>query len=103
MGRRPDPPPWWRPLWRGAPGAGASGWDDIMKLLPLWDGRDVPDGRDLCFRLSAVYEVVVEGVARSTSLARPKECLVGMGEGCVQGVRRWVWFRPRNLVRHLSK
>jgi hypothetical protein len=24
---------------------------------------------------------------------------LGVGEGCVEGVRRWVWFRPRNLVR----
>src|SRR5215207_548605 len=25
-----------------------------------------------------------------------------MGEGCVEGVRRWVWFRPRNLVYDLE-
>jgi hypothetical protein len=27
---------------------------------------------------------------------------VGVGEGCVEGVRRWVWFRPRNLVYDLE-
>jgi hypothetical protein len=26
---------------------------------------------------------------------------VGVGEGCVEGVRRWVWFSPGNLVRQL--
>jgi hypothetical protein len=39
----------------------------------------VPDGGDLCSRVSAVNEIVVEGVARSTSLARQEQCLVGMG------------------------
>ena len=25
-----------------------------------------------------------------------------MGEGCVEGVRRWVWFSPGNLVYELE-
>ena len=25
-----------------------------------------------------------------------------VGEGCVEGVRRWVWFSPRNLVYELE-
>ncbi len=58
----------------------------------------MPDGGDLCSRVSAVYEVVVEGVARSASLACPQQCLVGVGESGVEGVRRWVWFRPGDLV-----
>ena len=62
----------------------------------------MPDGGDLCSRVSAVNEVVVEGVARSTSLARPQQRLVGVGESGVQGVRRWIWFSPGNLVYELE-
>jgi hypothetical protein len=35
-----------------------------------------PDG--VC-RVGAIYEVVVEGVARSSSFACPEQCLVGVG------------------------
>jgi len=50
-----------------------------VTFLPPWHGRDVPDGGELDFRVSAIYEFVVEGVARSASLARPKQCFVGLG------------------------
>src|SRR5918998_6707396 len=50
-----------------------------VELLPLGHRRDVPDGGDLCFRVSAVYEVVVEGVLRTFTLARPQQRLVGVG------------------------
>jgi hypothetical protein len=50
-----------------------------MKLLPVWNGRDVPDGGELGGRICAVDEVVVEGMAGSASLARPEERLVGVG------------------------
>jgi hypothetical protein len=39
----------------------------------------------------------------ANSLARPKECLVGVGEGSVEGVRGRVWFGPANLIHHLSR
>src|SRR5215210_3118283 len=73
-----------------------------VTFLPPWHGRDVPDGGELDFRVSAIYEVVVEGVARSASLARPKQCFVGVSESGVEGVRRWVWFRPGDLVYELE-
>src|SRR5688572_192139 len=42
-----------------------------VELLPPWHRRDAPDGRDLGRWVPAVYEVVVEGVARRFALARP--------------------------------
>ena len=50
-----------------------------VKLLLPGHGRDAPDGGDLCFWVSAVDKVVVEGVAEAASLARPKERFVGVG------------------------
>jgi hypothetical protein len=70
-----------------------------VAFLPPWHRRDAPDGGDLGRWISAVYEVVVEGVARAVSLARPHYGLVGVGESGVQGVRRGIWFSPGNLVR----
>ena len=37
-----------------------------------------------------------------SSLACPQQCLVGVGEGGVKGVRRWVWLRPGDLVYELK-
>src|SRR5687768_911183 len=73
-----------------------------VKLLLPWHGRDVPDRGDLCFRISAVYEVVVEGVARSASLSGPQQRFVGVGEGGVECVRGRVWLSPGNLVYELE-
>src|SRR5215210_2780508 len=68
-----------------------------VELLLPGHGRYGLDGGDLGGGVSAVYEVVVEGVA-GASLARPEQCLVGVGEGGVEGVRGWVRFRPRDLI-----
>src|SRR5215210_874991 len=68
-----------------------------VQLLLVGYGRYGPDGGDLGGGVSAVYEVVVEGVA-GASLARPEQRLVGVGEGGVEGVRGWVRFRPRDLI-----
>src|SRR5215211_1124417 len=65
-----------------------------VTFLPSRHGRDAPHGRDLGFRVSAVYELVVEGMSRFASLARPKERFVGVGEGGVAGVGRGVGFLP---------
>ena len=73
-----------------------------MKLLPVWNGRDVPDGGELGGRISAVDEVVIEGMAGSATFARPEERLVGVGKGGVECVRRRVWLRPCNLVNDLA-
>ena len=48
-----------------------------VKLLPSGDGGYAPDGGEL--GAEAVYEVVVEGVAGSSSPARPEQRLVGVG------------------------
>ena len=50
-----------------------------VAFLPPWHGRDAPDGGELGFRVPAVYELVVEGVAGAVSFSRPKERLVGVG------------------------
>jgi hypothetical protein len=50
-----------------------------IELLPPWHGGDAPEGGDLGFGVPAVYEVVVEGVAGATTLARPQNCLVSVG------------------------
>src|SRR5829696_5369740 len=71
-------------------------------LLPSGHGGDVPYGGDLGGGIGAVYEVVVEGVARAFALARPQECFVGVGEGGVEDVRWWVWFGPGDLVYKLE-
>jgi hypothetical protein len=49
-----------------------------VKFLLLGHGSDAPDGKDLCFWVSAVDKDVVEGVAKAASLARPKERFVGV-------------------------
>ena len=50
-----------------------------MKFLPPRHGRDVPEGGELGVLVLAVYKVVVEGMVRSASLARPQQRLVGVG------------------------
>jgi hypothetical protein len=47
------------------------GWMISVELLPPCHGRDVPDGRELGSEISAIDQVVVEGMAGSASLARP--------------------------------
>ena len=51
----------------------------VMGFLPHGYGGDVPYGGDLGGGVGAVYEVVVEGVARSLALASPQECFVVLG------------------------
>ena len=58
----------------------------------------MPDGGDLGFRVIAVYEVVVEGVARSFVLARPQQRLVGVGKGGVESIWGWIEFLSGDLV-----
>jgi hypothetical protein len=48
-------------------------------LLPPGHDGDAPDGGELGGGVRAVYEVVVEGVARAFALARPQEGFVGVG------------------------
>jgi hypothetical protein len=43
-----------------------------VQLLSFRHGRDVPDGGDLGSWVWSVYEVVVEGVAGTSPLARPQ-------------------------------
>ena len=68
-----------------------------MAFLPPWHRRDAPDGGDLGRWISAVYEVVVEGVARAVSLARPHYGLVGVGPRKLGQRREWA-SRPYWLV-----
>ena len=62
----------------------------------------MPDGGELGGWVCAVYEVVVEGISRTASLPRPEQCLVGVGKGGVEGVRRRLWLRPCNLINDLA-
>jgi hypothetical protein len=50
---------------------------------------EVPDGGDLGGGVSTVYEVVVEGVARTLALARPQQCFVGVGPRKLGQRRGW--------------
>ena len=54
-------------------------------LLPLGHGRYGPDVGELCLRVCAIDQVVVEGISRSASLARPEQRLVGLGFHAVIG------------------
>src|SRR5688572_30090639 len=73
-----------------------------VKLLPAWHGRDVPDGGELGSRISAIDEVVVEGMSRCATLFGPQQRFVGMGEGGVEGVRGRIWLSPGDLVYELE-
>ena len=69
---------------RGQDGAaqeaqGLLGWVAAVALLPHGHRREAPDGGDLGVWVVAVYEVVVEGVARSFAPARPQQDFVGVG------------------------
>src|SRR5829696_739154 len=72
-----------------------------IKLLPLRHGLNAPDGGHLGARVSAVYEVVVEGVLGAFTLARPQDCFVGVSKGSVEGIRGRVGFLPGDLVYEL--
>jgi hypothetical protein len=67
-------------------------------LLALGYGKDTPDRGELAGGIRVVYEIVVEGVSGASTLARPEEGLVGMGEGCVQRVGDGVGLLPGDLV-----
>jgi hypothetical protein len=49
-----------------------------VELLPVTEGMPPPDGRELGSEISAIDQVLVEGVPRSASLACPAERLVGL-------------------------
>src|SRR5215211_5210351 len=61
-----------------------------VQLLFLGYRRYGPDGGELGGGLSAVNEIVVEDVAR-TSLACPEQCLVGVGPRKSGQRREWLF------------
>ena len=78
-----------------------------MSFLSVWHGRDAPDGGDLGCGVTAVYDVVVEGM--SLALARPKQRLVSVGPSklgqrlvwrsvlCFPGIKWRAWLsKPRS-------
>ena len=65
----------------------------VELLVPRYR-RDTPDGEDLRGGVRAVHEIIVEGVAGVATLARPKVCLVHVGEGGMQHVRDGVRLLP---------
>src|SRR5215211_382973 len=71
-----------------------------VELLVLGNGTNAPDARELLARVRAVYEVVVEGVARS--FARPDQGFVRVGERRMQSVGRRVRLEPGNVVDDLE-
>src|SRR5215217_1621080 len=50
-----------------------------VELLVLGNATNAPDARELSARVRAVYEVVVEGVARFSTFARPDQGFVRVG------------------------
>ena len=69
-----------------------------VEFLPDGHGRDVPDGGDLGSWVPAVYEVVVEGVARAFAPARPQKCFVGVGPRKLRQRLAWRFVRQSKRV-----